>query len=509
MVGLPGVRHISADLHPSLVVTRNQAVCKERVLYHVSGIAPQANLRVNDPDIGTLVTALNERVFKCRVGDALIEPPLAPREVVQVKLGHFATLIGNFRTTPESYDQVVSKYVGRKKTIYENAMKSLLMEQVNSLDAQLRAFVKAEKVPPNKAPRCIQPRSPRHCLEVGRYIKHIEHRLYEDVADVFGDGPTVMKGYNVQRVGRICAGKWYSFNKPVALGLDAVKFDMHVCPEVLRWEHNIYLKIYNHNPNLRRLLNRQMNNVGRGFCADGKVKYAFKGKRCSGDMNTALGNCLIMCAMVYSYSRERGVHVKLMNNGDDCVVFMEQEDLSRFQTGLSEWFLALGFRMEAEAPVYDIHQIEFCQMRPIKTTNGWTMVRNIPKTMHKDSLCLLPLRNEREMREWLGAIGDCGQSLTHGVPVMSAYYRMFGRNGTKRTKFGEQLLLHAGARMLSAGIDRTEDEIIPEARFGVWEAWGILPDHQVALENRYDNTVIEFSNDRHGDYETVPESLLL
>lgn len=509
MVGLPGISHTSGDLHPNLEVTRTQALAKERTLYCVGGVAPQVNLRVNNPDIGTLVTALNERVFKCMVAGKLIEPPSPARGVVQTRLGPFAKLVGRFRTTPESYDQVVDKYVGRKKTIYQNAMESLLMEPVNPRDARLKAFVKPEKVPPNKAPRCIQPRTPRHCLEVGRYVKHIEHRIYEEVADIFGDGPTIMKGFNVQRVGRICAGKWNSFRSPVAVGLDATKFDMHVSPDVLAWEHAIYCKIYEKHPHLRVLLNRQMHNVGRGYCADGKVKYSFTGKRCSGDMNTALGNCLIMSAMVWAYGQDRGVPIKLMNNGDDCVVFMEKVHLATFLRGLEEWFLDLGFRMVAEAPVYEIEEIEFCQMHPINTVNGWTMVRNIPVVMHKDSLCLLPLRNEREMREWLGAIGECGMALTRGVPVLSSFYGAYCRNGTKRTKFGEQLLLHSGARVLGIGIDRLGEQISPEARYGVWKAWGILPDHQVALEQMYADMHVDYSDDRVSDYHEIPNPLLL
>lgn len=501
--------HSSNDLHPNLEVIRTQALAKERTLYCVGGVAPQVNLRVNNPDVGTLATALNERVFKCLVAGNLVEPPEVDPRVVQMRLGPFAKLVGRFLTTPESYDQVVDKYVGRKRAIYQNAMESLLMEPVNSRDARLKAFVKAEKVPPNKAPRCIQPRSPRHCLEVGRYIKHIEHRLYEEVADIFGDGPTIMKGFNVQRVGRICAGKWNSFRKPVAVGLDATKFDMHVSASVLNWEHSIYRKIYKKHPNLRKLLNRQMYNVGRGYCADGKVKYSFTGKRCSGDMNTALGNCLIMCAMVWAYGQDRGVPIKLMNNGDDCVVFMEEEDLPTFLHGLEQWFLELGFRMVAEPPVFEIEEIEFCQMHPINTVNGWTMVRNIPVVLHKDSLCLLPLRNEREMREWLGAIGECGLALTHGVPILSAFYGAYRGNGTVRTKFGEQLLLHSGARMLGYGIDRKEEAISPEARYGVWKAWGILPDHQVALEKEYAGMRVDYSNDRVSDYNEVPNPLLL
>lgn len=509
MVGLPGVRHTSGTLHPNLAVVRTQAPCRERTLYCVSNIAPQVNLRVNDPDIGTLATALNERVFQCVVDGSLQEPPACSKEVVEARLGPFAKLVGRFRSTPETHDAVVEKYEGRKKTIYQNARDSLLINPVNSSDAMLKAFVKAEKVPPNKAPRCIQPRSPRHCLEVGRYIKHIEHAIYEEIAEVFGDGPTVMKGFNVQHVGRICAGKWNSFRTPVAVGLDATKFDMHVSAEVLDWEHQIYLKIHRGDPHLRKLLRRQMYNVGRGYCEDGKLKYNFTGKRCSGDMNTALGNCIIMCGMVWAYARERGVDIKLMNNGDDCVVFMEAEDLDRFLRDLDTWFLELGFRMVAENPVYEIEKIEFCQMRPVNTVNGWTMVRNIPIVLHKDALSLVPLRSASEMQEWLGAIGECGIALTHGVPILSSFYRSFARMGTTRTKFGEGLLAHSGARILGIGIDRTEDVITDEARYGVWLAWGILPDHQVALEELYDRMVVDFSNDRVESYDSLPDPLLL
>lgn len=508
MVGLPGIRHRHDEHHPNLVVTRTQAPCKNRTLYCVGGVVPQVDLRVNDADIGTLAAALDLRVFRCMVADQLLSPEVVSLATVQMRLNEFATLIGNFQSTPETYDKVVSQYVGRKKAIYENAMRSLLMHQANAVDAYIRAFVKAEKVPPGKAPRCIQPRSARHCLEVGRYIKHIEHRIYKEIAKAFGDGPTVMKGYNVQQVGRIIAGKWHSFRKPVAVGLDATKFDMHVGPNMIRWEHNIYLKIFKHSKSLKRLLDRQLYNVGRGYCEDGKLKYHMIGKRCSGDMNTALGNCIIMCAMVWAYAKHKGVKVKLVNNGDDCVVMMESQELTTFQEGLEQWFLELGFRMVAETPVYDIEAIEFCQMHPINTVNGWTMVRNIPSALAKDTLCLLPLRNETEMKEWLGAIGNCGIALTHGVPIVQEFYQRFKHHGTMRTKFGEQLLMHSGAKRLSEGIDRTEDEITAESRYGVWMAWGILPDHQVALENHFRSMQIEYGNLVVGSYDEIPNPTL-
>ena len=70
------------------------------------------------------------------------------------------------------------------------------------------------------------------------------------------------------------------------------KFDMHVSPAALAWEHSIYTSIFPRDKFLKKLLRWQMNNRGAGYCGDGSLKYSVTGKRFSGDMNTGLGNCL-------------------------------------------------------------------------------------------------------------------------------------------------------------------------------------------------------------------------
>lgn len=490
--------------HPDLVVTRTQAPHKERTLYCIGGVAPQVNLRVNNPDIGTLETALCTRMYTCEVEGRFVEPPLPSADMVKLRLSDFKSRLCTFSSTPEDHESVVAQYDGPKRKVYERACASLSIKPVGPADAVSVAFVKPEKVGPTKAPRCIQPRDPRYNLELGRYIKHIEHRLYKRIATVFGDGPTVMKGYNVQEIGRIAAGKWNSFVDPVAVGLDATKFDMHVSPAMLAWEHSIYLSIFKGDRHLRRLLTWQMNNVGRGYCGDGKLKYKVTGKRFSGDMNTALGNCIIMCGMVHAYLQHVGVRGKLMNNGDDCVVFMEREDLGRFTVGLDKWFLEMGFRMVAEDPVFDLQKVEFCQMRPLRTANGWCMVRNVPTALAKDSLCLLPIRNQTELNEWMGAIGACGMALTDGVPIMQAFYKRLRHLGSNKSRWKEMLLRNAGMRFLMQGNMLREEHVTAEARYDCWLAWGILPDHQVALEEEYAQMSVAFSSDSASSYEFVP-----
>jgi len=241
-------------------------------------------------------------MYYCKVGDDFVAPP-------PVNSGLFTERLADFRSelmkkvrpaTKFSLEQVVETYTGRRRTIYQQALDKLTQIGLSRADAHSIAFVKMELVNPTKAPRCIQPRRPAYNLSLGRYIKAVEHDLYAAIRRVYGDGPTVMKGYNVEEIGAIVRGKWRSFTEPVAVGLDATKFDMHVSPAALAWEHGVYREMFGNCRTLRKLLKWQMNNRGAGYCGDGKLKYSVTGKRFSGDMNTGLGNCLLMCAMVYA-----------------------------------------------------------------------------------------------------------------------------------------------------------------------------------------------------------------
>lgn len=455
-------------------------------MYVLTGVSSGArSLKVNNPDIMTLRTALLERMYYCKVNGKFEAPPAASYGVINRRLKAFRSklLRGFPKSTRISPEQFVQMYKGRKKAIYEKAMEDYYAYGVTRADSTSVAFVKCEKVPCDKAPRCIQPRKPVYNVGVGRYIKPIEHKLYSAIGRVFGDKVVVVKGFNVKETAEILREKWCSFSDPVAVGLDATKFDMHVGEYMLLWEHSVYNGIYGCRT-LLKYLKWQRKNKGMGFCLDGKLKYTVDGRRFSGDMNTALGNCLIMCAMVYAYAQDRNVQIKLANNGDDCQVFMERADLARFMTGLDQWFFELGFRMTVEDPVYEFNQVEFCQMRPIRVAAGWTMVRNIPKAREKDSISIIPLDNPKVARKWMYAVGECGLALCSGVPIMQEMYKMYMREGVQ-SKLGESVAMETGMKMLSIGLDAKEDVVTPEAREHVFTAWGYTPDEQIAIEAHY------------------------
>jgi len=461
----------------------------------VCGVSPHHKLGIFNGDISTLEAALLERMYYCNVDGQFVAAPKCARSTIEDRLRNFGdkVVLDNRNVTPMSITEVVDTYRGRKRAIYEQAEKSLNLNGLKRSHAHSICFVKVEKGNPAKAPRCIQPRRAEYNLCVGKYIKRLEHRLYRSIARIFGDGPTVMKGYNVVDVARIVKGKWDSFVHPVAIGLDAVKFDMHVSPEMLGWEHGVYNRIFK-SAELRKLLGWQMNNIGRGYCVDGKLKYKVKGKRFSGDMNTALGNCLIMCAMVWAYAKERGVSCKLVNNGDDCVVFMEQQDLSVFKRGLEAWFLDMGFRMTVEEPVYEMEQIEFCQMHPVYAGGEWKMCRNIHTALIKDSLSVVPLTSRTTFQKWLGAVGECGLALCSGVPVMQAFYQCYMRNSRGlQGKMSESVQMQSGMRLMAKGLESKARSVSDAARYSYWLAFGVTPDQQVAVEQYYERLMLEYT----------------
>ncbi len=507
-----GVSHKTHLSDARITVHRHaRAVPRPRRLYSIKELSANRALRVNNADIDTLECALLERMYYCKVGDTFAAPPTVDKEQFTARLATFRKLLlSNVRKpTMMTYEEVISTYTGRRKTIYLNALNKLTQIGLSRSDAHSIAFVKMELVDPAKAPRCIQPRRPEYNLELGRFIKAVEHKIYDGIRRTFGDGPTVMKGFNVSQIGRIARAKWRSFTDPVAVGLDATKFDMHVSEVALQWEHEIYLELFGHHPRLKRLLSWQMRNKGAGYCKDGSLKYSVKGRRFSGDMNTGLGNCLLMCAMVYAYAESRGVRVKLLNNGDDCVVLMERKEYEQFITGLDSWFLEMGFRMVAEAPVYRLHEIEFCQMHPIEIGEECRMVRNIPATLRKDTLTVHPLTNRKHREKWCTAVGFGGLALTGGVPIMQDFYQMFQRLGCGRqSRIADDPTFATGLRLMSKGMKEHYREPTAWARVQVFEAWGISPDEQRAIEEHYRTFQLsdQWLSDNH---DNVQQNLLL
>jgi len=217
-----------------------------------------------------------------------------------------------------------------------------------------------------------------------------------------------------------------------------------------------------------------------------------------------LGNCIIMCALIWTLAKERGLHVKLVNNGDDCVVFMEKKDLHKFAFGLDKWFLRFGFRMTVEEPCYELEHIEFCQMHPVRTPHGVTMVRNIHTALAKDTMTVLPIDNGNAARTWLKAIGEAGMALTPGIPVVQAFYSLCNSQAKSSGKLSNAVAMQTGMKLLSQGLVARWEEVAPETRASFFTAFDITPDEQRAYEDYFKSFTVDYSTIEPSDRNSFP-----
>lgn len=396
---------------------------------------------------------------------------------------------------PLTRDQVVSAYEGRKRTLYQNASESLRTRPLNVSDSFVSTFVKCEKLrlwqKTNPVPRVIQPRSPRYNLEVARYLKRLEKVLLSGVADVWG-GKTVLKGMNPVQVADALRGMWGEFADPVAIPIDATRFDQHVSTQALEWEHSVYLAMFPKEcrRKLKRLLDMQLKNHGYARTAEGVIKYTVAGRRMSGDINTGLGNCLLMTAVMFALRTSLGLHFRLANNGDDCVIVCERASLEQIKSALPGHGLRFGFVLEIEPEVDVFEEISFCQTQPIFDGEDYIMVRDPRVAIDKDLVTVINL--ESGGAKWCKAVGDCGIAITGGIPVQQHMYRMLQKVG-KPGNVGLDPFMDGGFAMMSRGMDRNFSEPAPSARLSYWRAFGMLPDTQTAFEEFWDREVLELS----------------
>jgi len=453
----------------------------DRVVRVLAGIGTGVRYGVHNNSLNNLLRGVAERVlYKNHSGE--LRPPPPPKAGAFTRLRYVKrTLLRHLSPTPiVALEEYPMLYGGRKRIVYEKAVTELLSRGFRSSDANIRAFVKAEKInftaKGDPAPRVIQPRSPMYNAMVGCYLKQFEKRLFRGFKAAFGYD-VVLKGLNADGVGNKLHESWAMFNEPVGVGLDASRFDQHVSVQALEFEHSIYNSVFR-DERLRKLLRLQLHNKVTGLANDGMLKYEVEGRRMSGDINTGMGNCLLMSLIVLGYLDENKVQARLANNGDDCVLFLERRDLGKL-TGLSKWFKDFGFVLTQEKPCYVFEEVEFCQSHPVRVGDGWRMVRDIRTAPSKDAVSLLGWDNQTNFNAWRNAIGSCGLSLTSGVPVWEAYYNSMS-DGTA-PEWAMDQVTDSGMGYMARGVKQAV--ITDDTRYSFYLAFGMLPDMQEALES--------------------------
>lgn len=382
-------------------------------------------------------------------------------------------------------------YSGAKREVYTKAFDDLRLFPFNRNDAYISSFVKSERINPNDKinpdPRMISARGPRYNCTVGLYLKPIEHRLYTMI------GPKgsrcIAKGLNCFDRAKLVIHKWNAFSRPVALSLDCSRWDKHVSRELLQIEHSFYVGVY-HDQFLKHILDMQLHN--RCKTRNG-IKYIAEGRRMSGDMNTAMGNCLLMCAMVEASFGGLGIGYDYLDDGDDCLVFLERGDLHIVRNVIPKMFIEFGMELKLENIAYVPEHIKFCQARPVYDGSSWRMLRDPYRTMSGGCTGFSAHRDRHLVHAMFTTIGDCELALCNGMPIMQSYALALKRHGRGVVRRVELNLLGDVYRR-AIGLRPNVVGITVAARISFMEAYGLTPTQQIDIETQLDMWDIDITD---------------
>ena len=377
----------------------------------------------------------------------------------------------------KSRSQVVNSYAGRWRRRYYAAYVSLKRNPLNRKDFTIQMFVKDDKEngAPEKAPRCIQYRNPRGALAMGQFTHAVEAEVYKAV-DQFGTR-IFGKGLNLHDLADDLNRKRKLFSNPVYLMLDASKFDSCVDVKMLKlmtWYYKTLVKAQDKSY-IQWLWSKTY--VNKGFTKHG-VRYKTWGTRMSGDMDTGLGNSLIMYACICEFLKQSQISKYAMSvNGDDSVIVIESKDLHLAKAGMTIW-RDFGFNMKFDFTT-DFNQVEYCQSKPLLTDYGWVMARNPVRLLSRIGFnnTMIP---RRRVNDYMYTLGLGEQAASYGVPIGWAIgAKLSGYHGKVLALSRKKYLSYTKQRHWMKGYREPSMEV----RHRYETVWGISVSEQLDIES--------------------------
>lgn len=396
-------------------------------------------------------------------------------------------------TVPQDLYEMPLSYSGPKRTRYVQAADEYLAGGLTKRDATIKMFVKCEKLEPTAAkpnpdPRAIQFRNAKYCVVLSQHLKPIEPHLYQ-LSGVSAGVPhsrNVAKGLNQIERARLLVEKMNHFVCPVVVSLDMARFDKHVDRELLKVEHSVYTAS-NTLPVFAMLLAWQLASVC--FSSRG-IKYKVDGKRMSGDMNTALGNCILMLCMMLAFMHWCRKWDTL-DDGDDCLLIIEEQDLARVMRTAKSEFLQFGMEVKVEGVAREIEDVVFCQSQCIQFAPGeYKFVRNPWKVLSTALTGTRHFHQPSVRARLLHSIGLCELVLSLGVPVLQQFALAILRNCGSGVGLeldpGSSIMCRVQRELRTLGVkqlQRLDPQPIQDcARVSFERAFGMEVNRQIQLE---------------------------
>nr|QZZ63355.1 hypothetical protein [Leuven wasp-associated virus 4] len=390
------------------------------------------------------------------------------REKTRVYLKHISKFVVSIE--PCSYSSIINEFVGGKRAMYQRARERIRQEGFNPKWAVVKMFVKPDKYPldevAGKPARAIQSRDPAYNLIIGKFLKPIEHYIYQ----TFG---TFAKMRNNQERAADVIKMIEAFSNPIFINLDHSKFDSCCNANYLRFTHKIY-RLFNRSKFLKYALNFKINNVG---YTKGGIRYKVKGTRMSGDYDTGLGNSLINDYLLFTAFS----HVKHRRylDGDDSIIIIEKCDLGKIDFGI---FSKMGFDSKIDI-VTDPSRIEFCQSRlclsptPTFTRNPWRALSHLCVSTKVYPPKFWPALMESRLM--------CELAVSKGVPILEPIAKKLIRHITPYFEEGDKWMIKFGARQKEVTITDAE-------RIAYAQCWDLNPEEQKLIESLVNTADLPF-----------------
>lgn len=468
-----------------------------------------------------------ERIARNRV---MMEVPGAESgslHLVDVAAGELAKQVV---AAPLDLESLIQVFPASRRKRYLQAAWLLCQRAFSLLEARISSFVKSEKLEveeKDKDPRMIQARGQLFNLELGKFTRAIEKGLYslKDPAwqEVGIANPLLAKGSSLNQRAVQLRRMWKLLRNPVSLSFDLSRWDAHVGVEMLKIMHKFYLKVIP-DPWLGKLLEQQL--LNKATTANG-IKYRNPGGVTSGDMTTALGNCVAVSAILLAFRavlqriaegkglntygspllseikqtviRYLNMHPNLRtlfltqrwmciyDDGDDHVLLVEKPAAQLVEMVLPKWWQAVGQDLKIEGVTEQFSQIEFCQHKPLKLANGrWVMAPNPFKVLA--TATLVSGNNRLKPEKYLLTVWEARAMLHNGVPVLGPLFsRWASKRWVRERLTAKQLGQEAAgiAHLVAINAQKGKQKqipITPEVRETYAQQWGISADEQALLE---------------------------
>jgi len=231
------------------------------------------------------------------------------------------------------------------------------------------------------------------------------------------------------------------------------------------------------------------------------IEYSMRGRRLSGDMNTACGNAILMVLMVGTVMSGAPFEFRIYDDGDDCLLFVPRED-AVFVGGLMvRRFLEFGVTLKVEHQAQVIEEVQFCQARPVYWANGKGVL--VPEPRKQLSQMYAGVKYGRSPRldnRLLYTTSECLLHLYSSIPVLGAFHAMVHRatRPVQRRSYQDDAFAFWVNLNAHAEVSPSLDDYV---RLSFERAYGISPTEQRLMEAAFDSVDVYF-----GAYKRVPVS---